>query len=279
VIVIAEILAMKKPVMKQLGEITAEFKPDCLVPQERANIRFSASTPELTQACQHFGQVYTSLISPERCYATGKGLEVATIGEQATAILHITDTYGKECDEPLVNTTSELVSILSGATVKCTMQRNQKNQYEIRYKPTHRGRHQLHIEVEEVPIRGSPFAIVAKPSIQKLGTPIKTISGLSEPRGVAINQRGEIIVAEEYRHCISIFTPNGEKIRKFGAKGSAVGLFNCPRGITMDTDGNLLVVDGYNHRIQKLSTDGQFLSLVGKEGKMPLELGIQQVLV
>jgi len=266
-----EILAMRKPVVRQVGEITAEFEPASLVPQERANIRFSASTPELTQACQQFGQVCTSLISPERCYATGKGLEVATIGEQATAILHIMDTDGKECDEPLVNTTCELASVSSGATVKCTMQRKRKYQYEIRYQPTHRGRHQLCIEVKEVPIRGSPFAIVAKLPIQKLGTPIKTISGLSGPRGVAINQRGEIIVAEEYGNCISVFTPNGEKIRTFGAKGSTVGLFIYPRGIAVDTDGNLLVVDGYNHRIQKFSTDGQFLALVGKRGEMPLE--------
>ena len=266
-----EILAMKKPVVRQVGEITAEFKPASLVPQEQANIRFSASTLEFTQACQHFGQVYTSLISPERCYATGKGLEVATIGEQATTILHIMDTDGKECDRPLVSTTCELVSISSGATVKCTMQRKWKYQYEIRYQPTHRGRHQLRIEVEGVPIRGSPFAIVAKLPIQKLGTPIKTISGVNGPRGVAINQRGEIIVTEVTGHCSSIFTPNGEKIRTFGTKGSAVGLFHSPRGITVDTDGNLLVVDGENHRIQKFSPDGQFLALVGKKGEMPLE--------
>jgi len=263
-----EILAMKKPVMKQLGEITAEFKPDSLVPQERANIRFSASTPELTQACQHFGQVYTSLISPERCYATGKGLEVATIGEQATAILHIMDTYGKECDEPLVNTTSELVSISSGATVKCAVQRKQKNQNEISYWPIHRGRYQLHIKVKDVSIRGSPFGVVA---IRKFGTPIKTIAGVNHPHGVTINLRREIMVAEEGRDCISSFNANGEKIGMLGTKGSSAGLFNGPRGITVDANGNLLVVDGHNYRIQKFSMDGQFLGFVGKNGKMPLE--------
>jgi len=265
-----EILAMKKPVVKQLGEITAEFKPDCLVPQERANIRFSASTPELTQACQHFGEVYTSLISPERCYATGKGLEVAMIGEQATAILHIMDTNDKEYDESPVNATSKLVSISSDDTVKSAVPRKQRNQYEISYWPTHRGRYQLHIEVEEVPIRGSPFAVVAKLPIQKLGTPIKTITGVNSPHGVAINQRGEIIVAEQDRHCISIFNSNGEKIRTFGTKGSAVGKFNFPRGITVDTDGNLLVVDEGSHRIQKFSMDSQFLAFVGKNSETPI---------
>ena len=43
-----EILAMKKPVVKQVEEITAEFKAEILAPQEQTDIRFSASTPELT---------------------------------------------------------------------------------------------------------------------------------------------------------------------------------------------------------------------------------------
>ena len=55
-----EILAMKKPVVKQVEEITAEFKAEILVPQERADIRFSAAgTPELSQTCQQFGKVYS----------------------------------------------------------------------------------------------------------------------------------------------------------------------------------------------------------------------------
>ena len=103
-----EILAMKKPVVKQVEEITAEFKAEVLVPQEQADIRFSASTPESNQTCQQFGQVYSCPVSPERCYATGKGLGVATVGEQATMILHAMDADGEESEQPLVNTSCEL---------------------------------------------------------------------------------------------------------------------------------------------------------------------------
>ena len=114
---------MKKPVVKQVEEITAEFKAEVLVPQERADIMFSASTPELTQTCQQFGKVYTCLVSPERCYATGKGLGVATVGERATATLHAIDADGKECEQPLVNTSCELVSDAGGPTVKAAIQK------------------------------------------------------------------------------------------------------------------------------------------------------------
>ena len=263
-----EILAMKKPVVKQVKEITAEFKAEVLVPQERADTRFSASTPELTQTCQQFGKIYSCPASPERCYATGKGLEVATVGEQATAILHAIDTDGKECEQPLVNTSCELVSDAGGPTVKAAIQKKEKNKHTVNYQPTHRGRHQLHIKVEGVPIRGSPFAVIA---VKNLSTPIRTIGGLHHPWGVAVSQRGEIIVTENIGNCISIFSPSGEKIRTFGSKGSAQGQFSGPRGVAVDGDGNILVADEGNHRIQKFTADGKFLTAVGQKGKKHLE--------
>ena len=267
-----EILAMKKPVVKQVEEITAEFKAEVLVPQERADIRFSASTPELTRTCQQFGKVYSCPVSPERCYATGKGLEVARVGEQATTILlHAVDADGKEYEQPLANTSCELVSDAGGPTVQAAVQKKEKNKYTISYQPTHRGRHQLHIKVEGVPIRGSPFAVIARLPIQELSTPIRTIGGLSRPWGVAVNQRREIIVVENGGCCISIFSPSGEKIRTFGSKDSAQGQFNSPRGVAVDGDGNLLVADEGNHRIQKFTADGKFLTAVGQKGNKHLE--------
>ena len=263
-----EILAMKRPVVKQVEEIITEFKAEVLAPQEQADIRFSANTLELTQTCQQFGQVYSHPVSPERCYATGKGLEVATVGEQAVATLHAMDADGKECEQPLVNTSCELVSDTGGPTVKAAIQKKEKNKYTISYQPTHRGRHQLHVKVEGVSIRGSPFAVIA---VKNLSTPIRTIGGLNGPWGVAVNQRGEIIVAEFVGHCITVFSPSGEKIRTFGSTGSAQGQLNKPRGVAVDGDGNILVADRGNHRIQKFTAGGKFLTAVGQRGNKHLE--------
>ena len=262
-----EILAMKKPVVKQVEEITAEFKAEVLVPQEQADIRFSvAVTPEFTQTCQQFGKVYSHPVSPERCFATGKGLEVATVGEQATAILYAIEADGKECEQPLVNTSCELVSDAGGPTVKGAVQKKEKNKYTISYQPTHRGRHQLHVKIEGVPI--SPFAVIA---VKNLSAPTKTIGGINRPWGVAVNQRGEIIVVELDGHCMSIFSPSGEKIRTFGSKDSVQGQFSGPCGVAVDGDGNVLVVDRENHRIQKFTGDGKFLTAVGRRGNKHLE--------
>ena len=103
------------------------------MPQEQVDIRFSASTLELTQTCQQFGDVYTHPVSPERCYTTGKGLKVATVGELATAILHVIEADGKECEQPLVETSCELVSDTGCPTVKAAVQKKVKNKYTISY--------------------------------------------------------------------------------------------------------------------------------------------------
>ena len=262
-----EILAMKKPVVKQ---ITAEFRPDTLVPREQADIMFTSSA-ELSAACQQFGKVYTSPLLPENCHATGKGLQVATVGEETTATLHVVYQEGRECDKPIPHASCELISCSNATTVKGSVKRMNKNKYEIRYKPATRGRHQLHVRVEGEHIKESPFTVIVQLPIAELGTPIRTIDGLKGPWGVAVSENGQIVVVECGGDCISIFGGDGEKIKTFGTRGLGRGQFNEPRGVAIDKDGNILVVDCDNHRIQKFTADGQFLMSVGTWGSGPLQ--------
>ena len=62
--------------------------------------------------------------------------------------------------------------------------------------------------------------------VEKLGTPILTIARIGRPRGVAINQRGEVVVTELENHRIQVFSSSGEKIQSFGTRGSAKGEFH-----------------------------------------------------
>ena len=142
----------------------------------------------------------------------------------------------------------------------------EQGQYRISYQPTIRGRHQLHIKVEDRHIRGSPLNVMVKLPLDKLGTPIRTIDGVRGPRGVVVNQKGEVVVTEAGNHCmVSFFSSDGERLRSFGSPGSGQGQFDYPWGITTDGDGNILVADRGNCRIQKFTASGQFLSEVGRK--------------
>ena len=206
-------------------------------------------------------------LSPKKCYATGKGLEVAVVGEHTTAVFHTVDEEGQEYDKSLENIQGELKSEPDDIEVNCKVEKK----YEISYTPTHRGIHQLSIMVKETHIRGSPFTVLVKLPIQRPGTPVKIIEKVTNPWGVAVRHNGEIIVAELRNRCVSVFAPNGEKTRTFGTKGSAHGQFKYPRGIAFDSAGNILVAEGGNHRIQKFTAKGQFLIAVGRKGSGHLE--------
>ena len=266
-----DVLMMKSNTVNQVEELTTPFQPGMLEPNTKADVIFSALA-DLTASCENYGQVFSpGLPDPSKCHITGADLKVSLVGEMSTAILHVIGFEGEPCKVYIKVLECELVSEITGTRASCSVERRGQSQYEINYQPTVKGRHQLHIKVKGQHIRGSPFSVAVKMPVDKLGTPILTIDRLKSPLGVAVNWRGEVLVTDGEGHCVSVFSPSGEKIRSFGSKGSANGQFWHPRGVTVDGEGNILVVDGLNNRIQKLTADGHFLTAVGTKGNGPLQ--------
>ena len=260
-------LMMKTNTVNTVKELSTPLQPDILKQSTEADIIF-ATLEDLHSMCRDYGQVFAKgSLDPSKCHATGKGLEVAVVGEKSTCILH---AEGIRCINPIKSLDCEFLSEIAGTKASCSIERRERK-YEISYQPTIKGRHQLHIRVEGQHIRGSPFSVAVKLPVEKLGTPILTIGGVGEPRGIAINQRGEVVVTDWQRHCIDVFSPSGEKLRSFGTNGSGKGQFDKPRGVAVDGEGNILVADTWNHRIQKFTAEGQFLTAVGTEGSGPLQ--------
>ena len=264
----AEVLMMKTAVVKQVKELTTTFSPDLLKPSEKADMMFSAPA-DLVTTFQNYGQI-TSL-NPLICYATGKGTEAAVVGETATVLLQVIDFRGQPCKEPVLSSECELVSELTGVRIQGSVERKGQSQYKISYQPTIKGRHQLSIKVEDEHIRGSPFNIAAKSSMDNIGTPIPAPLGVEFPCGVTINHGGEVVVTEHAVGRVSVFSRNGEKLRSFGSVGSGQGQFERAVGVTVDPEGNIFVVDNGNSRIQKFTSEGQFLTEIGTRGNKPLQ--------
>ena len=189
------------------GEIAL---PDMLKPTAEADMIFSPSA-DIAPSCRSFRQVLT-LCGPDplRCYASCKGVEVAVVGVTSTATIQAVRYWGEPCEEPIKSLECVLVSKI---TVRsgCSVKRKGESQYKISYQPTIKGRHQLHIKVEGQHINGSPLSMAMKAPVKELGSPILTLYEVDEPWGVVINQRGEVIVSEWGSHCVSVFSPSGEK--------------------------------------------------------------------
>ena len=268
-----EILAMKSTVLKQVQQITAEFNPSIITLKQEANmVLVTDNGLDPKQVCQSLAEVVAGhSVCCIKSFVTGDGLKAATVGEEATVTLHARDKDGRECTEPVSSLKAQLVHNKHGTTVKCNVERKDRYTYTIKYTPTTRGKHSLHIQVREKNIKGSPFTVTSLPSPRDLGSPIRTIENIKRPQGIVTDMKGHIVVAQRFGHCVSVFTPEGEKIQSFGSEGSAEGQFTRPRGIALDNECNIYVVDEGNSRIQKFTSDGEFIATVGVRGSGPLQ--------
>ena len=242
------------------GQVLMRLQPDVLEIKTEADVGFSVSD-ELAAVVQSYGEVsLADPADPSQCRITGRGLETAVVGEPSTALLEAVDTDGKPYERTIQSLECELVSEITDARVRGSIERRGQSQYEISYQPTIKGRHQLHIKISGRHIRGSPFSVTVKLPLELFGTPMQAFGEVNTPAGVAINQKGEVLVSEGNRHCVSVFSASGKKLQSIGTRGIGKGQFEHPRGVAVDGEGNLLVADTNNHRIQKLTPDGRFLA-------------------
>ena len=101
--------------------------------------------------------------------------------------------------------------------------------------------------------------------------PLRTISGLQFPYGIAVEKKRQVIIVEHSSHCVSIYDQEGKKVQSFGSKGIAEGHFLFPRGVAITNNGHILVTDGHVCRLQKLTPDGCCIMSVGTKGSRPLQ--------
>jgi hypothetical protein len=101
------------------------------------------------------------------------------------------------------------------------------------------------------------------PSSQRIGVVGTGDGQFSLPWGIAIDNSGNIYVADAGNARIQKFTSGATFITNWGSPGSGDGQFSYMRGIEIDSSGNIYVADANNYRIQKFASTGAFLGWWG----------------
>jgi hypothetical protein len=97
-------------------------------------------------------------------------------------------------------------------------------------------------------------------------------ASFTDPFGIAVDRRGNVIVSEGATNRIRLITPQGEvktiagASEGYGDGPAAEAQFNTPSGIAFDRDGNLIIADTSNNRIRKLSADYKTVSTIAGSG-------------
>ncbi|PYK38111.1 MAG: hypothetical protein DME60_11705 [Verrucomicrobia bacterium] len=96
----------------------------------------------------------------------------------------------------------------------------------------------------------------------------------SSPTGLAVDNSGNVYVADTDNHAIRKIAPTGVVTLLAGVEGkpgSADGLrsaarFYYPSGVAVDNSGNVYVADTANHTIRRITADGVVTTLAGLAG-------------
>jgi tripartite motif-containing protein 71 len=71
------------------------------------------------------------------------------------------------------------------------------------------------------------------------------------PVGIAVDDNGNIYVADGFNHRIQEFSPDKSFITQWGNEGPGNGQFYLPDEIAVDNRGSIYVTENVQHRLQK----------------------------
>lgn len=101
------------------------------------------------------------------------------------------------------------------------------------------------------------------------------LASFNNPRGVAVDATGAMVVADTYNHTIRKVTATGVVTTLAGSPGNsgaadgagAAARFNLPTAVAIDTGGNMYVADAGNFTVRKISPEGNVTTLAGNAGE------------
>ena len=211
---------------------------------------------------------------------SGPGLKSATANHPTHVLVELRDSSGRPYSlQQNITAQLELIpqatptnrSRLSHKTL-LTVTMTTPSQYKVSYTAVSRGQHKLHVQVNDREINGSPFTITVYLDLTQTGRPMRIVTNLNFPYGIAYNSRGEMIVSECGGHKLSVIDNRGKKIRTFGSRGDSPDQMIYPRGIAIDDMDNIYVSS--RHKLQKFTSNGELIKCIGKEGEFNFPRGV-----
>ena len=138
--------------------------------------------------------------------------------------------------------------------------------YNITCTPRVRGRHDLTVKANGKDIVGSPFRVFVKIHPTQLGPPVRTITGVSSPWGIALNNTQQLVVSKyEDGKKVSIMERDGKRVQTIECDK-----FRDPRGVATGPDGAIYVTDSSAKCLFKFNKDGRLLKTLQNALKCPL---------
>ena len=245
-----EFISMKQQMTSQVQKVSREYKDVKLSPNEGANMLVTVPTStSLAELCKKY------------FIADGPGLKTATTKQVSKFTVCTHDTHGQP---PPVqqNVSAKLKSLVDGSVLQATVVSKTPSTYELSYTPTTRGRHQLTVRVNNTEI--GTFRVFVQHPLTQLGTPVRVIDLGMKPYYIAVGDKGELFVTENYQY--TVLDAQGQRVLTVGSEEEPPFEDGGPTGIATDGEGNVYVTSE-DHKLWKFNRRGEVVKSVGKEGE------------
>ena len=189
--------------------------------------------------------------------------ETCSVGKSAQVSVKVPQSVGTNVQAQLKSLTDPSCAML--ASVAPT----NADTYTITFTPCVRGQHDLTVTVNGKEIAGSPFRVLVKIHPTQLGQPVRTITGLNGPWGIAINSKQQLMVAGCGGKKITIMERDGKRVQTIECDK-----FKDPRGVATGLDGAIYVTDCDSQCLFKFDKEGKLLKTVQNNLKIPLSVKI-----
>ena len=254
-----QVLRFKKQIMERMSEVTTQINVEELRPIEKDDLRLIKESAETLKSLHHIGTVsYTALQEckvkilekslKEKKFSFSLSMEAPLVSVPVSSLRCSLVPVGKG-DKP-IHTTVTTTSTHPGV-------------YRIHCNPSTHGTHTVKVQVYDVELEDTSIFIPFNPYLDNI-TPVRTMTELNHPWGVAVSDDGHVVVTEWGGDYVTILDNEGKKMKSFGGEeeiGNAQ--FSKPRGVAITPD-NFIFVSDESHRIQKISMDGDRVASVGE---------------
>lgn len=130
--------------------------------------------------------------------------------------------------------------------------------------------------IRKIDITTNNISTIAGTGTAGFSVNLATSAQLNQPGGVAVDNDGNIYIADSHNHRIrkilastgEIVTIAGDGTANFGGDGglATAAQLNTPGDVAVDASGNLYIADKENHRIRKVDAATQMISTVAGTG-------------
>ena len=260
-----EFLLVKHDMLHRIQEVTDQHRQKGMAVEQTAVVVRLPTVDQLRQFIEKNTCVVTEA-PPDlsKCSVQGAGFEAAEIGETTTFMVNVVDSHARHCFGNH-DVSVELKSLVDGSVIMGDIVSKEIGIYEASCVPQIRGRHELAVKINGVPILGSPFHVFVSYPYKKLDRPVLTIEGVVSPVRIAFTPPQEVLVSGFEDNRVFVITKNGKQVQVISTEE-----MKYPGGVGVHQD-SIYVVSVGTSSVLKFTKDGDLVTKIGQKGKRPSE--------